>query len=433
LTKDPSALFLANPTNFAEAWKAAVAAASAWSAYAAGGDLAARAEAEEKAQRLLTCDDILTAAEQLCHELGVTGESRLVRLTYLIATTRLLDRPLSLIVKGQSAAGKSFTVGTGLRLFAEDALIQRTGMSEKALIYSQESLSHRMLVLYEAAALKQGVFLTYVIRSLLSEGRAIYEVTITDPKGGYRTEIIDRPGPTGLIMTTTEIEIDAETETRAVMMNADDTPEQTSAVMLRQAQGVTAKPDLSEWLALQRYLELSPTDVVIPFAEVLAEMIPPVAVRLRRDFPTLLSLIRAHALLNQTQRERNEAGAIVADTRDYGVVRELVGELISMVTGQGVPVGVRETVAAVGKLGAKQGDDGVTIRELARELKLDVSTMRRRVHLCLDLGKLKNKETREGRGRPMRLEIGEPIDEDKPLLPEIDALQLVITARRDVE
>jgi hypothetical protein len=39
--------------------------------------------------------------------------------------------------------------------------------------------------------------------------------------------------------------------------------------------------------------------VVIPFAKRLADLVPPVAIRLRRDFKTVLMLIRAHALLHQ--------------------------------------------------------------------------------------------------------------------------------------
>ncbi len=41
-------------------------------------------------------------------------------------------------------------------------------------------------------------------------------------------------------------------------------------------------------------------------------MVPPIAVRLRRDFRQILNLIRAHALLCQAQRQRDDKGRIVS-------------------------------------------------------------------------------------------------------------------------
>jgi hypothetical protein len=54
-------------------------------------------------------------------------------------------------------------------------------------------------------------------------------------------------------------------------------------------------------------------------------LIPPVAVRLRRDVRMLLSLIEAHALLHQARRNRTKDGMIIADLADYRVIRRLLG------------------------------------------------------------------------------------------------------------
>ena len=87
--------------------------------------------------------------------------------------------------------------------------------------------------------------------------------------------------------------------------------------------------------------------MAIAFATLLAEWIPPVAVRLRRDFGQLLALIRTHAILHQASRERDAEGRIVATLDNYVMVRELVLDVIS----QGIEVAVapivRETVEAV--------------------------------------------------------------------------------------
>jgi hypothetical protein len=159
--------------------------------------------------------------------------------------------------------------------------------------------------------------------------------------------------------------------------------------------------------------------VKIPYAKRLAGSIPPVAVRLRRDFAALLNLIRAHALLHQANRERDGEGRIVATTGDYGAVRELVAELISEGIEATVPTTVRETVEKVTDL-YSEDSEAVTVAGLARKLKLDKSATSRRVGAAADRGYLKNLEDRKG--RPARLVPGDPLPDDVEILPEPDAL-----------
>jgi len=71
---------------------------------------------------------------------------------------------------------------------------------------------------------------------------------------------------------------------------------------------------------------------------------PPLDVRLRRDFKALLNLITAHALLHQATRQRDTEGCIIATLEDYAVVRELVADLISEGVEATVPATVRDTV-----------------------------------------------------------------------------------------
>ena len=81
----------------------------------------------------------------------------------------------------------------------------------------------------------------------------------------------------------------------------------------------------------------------------------PVAVRLRRDFGSLLALIRAHAVLHQASRARDNKGRIVATLDDYAVVRDLVADAIAEGVGATVSETVRETVAAVAALASGEG------------------------------------------------------------------------------
>jgi hypothetical protein len=270
-------------------------------------------------------DQILDRLAEALPGLGLVGEDRNAKIIYLAVTTRLLPRPVSVAIKGPSSGGKSFTIEQVLRLFPKDAYYELTGMSEKALIYSEEPLSHRMLVIYEAVALASD-FLSYLIRTLLSEGRIAWD---TVEKTKLKPVHIEKEGPTGLITTTTRIKLHPENETRLIAILADDTPEQTAGVLRRLAREDVPSPDVEPWIALQRWIATAAHDVTIPYADKLAELIPPVAVRLRRDFTTVLNLIRAHAILHQANRARDAQGWIVATVVDYAQVRELVADLVS--------------------------------------------------------------------------------------------------------
>jgi hypothetical protein len=196
-------------------------------------------------------------------------------------------------------------------------------MSERALAYGIEPLSHRFLVLFEAAGLESD-FASYLVRSLLSEGCVRYETVEKDKSGELRTRLVEREGPTGLIVSTTSVALHPENETRLLSLSATDTSDQTKLVLSRLAADDLAAPDLSRWHALQVWLTSSEHRVAIPYAHTLADLVPPVAVRLRRDFRAVLSLLRSHAILHQASRARDADGKVIATLEDYAIVRELV-------------------------------------------------------------------------------------------------------------
>lgn len=214
--KDASSLYLANREGFKDSFAAALCDAIPWSELAkAEADAAAR-EAWSECETLAREPDILMRFAQDSARLGVAGESRLGKLVYLSVTSRLLQKPVSVAVKGPSSGGKSYTVEQVLRFFPDSAYYALTAMSEHALAYSDEPLSHRFLVIYEAAGMSSD-FQTYLIRSLLSEGRVRYE-TVEKTSEGIRARLIEREGPTGLIVTTTAPRLHPENETRLLSL-----------------------------------------------------------------------------------------------------------------------------------------------------------------------------------------------------------------------
>jgi hypothetical protein len=298
-------------------------------------------------------------------------------------------------------------------------------MSDRSLAYSEEPLQHRMLVLYEAAGLSSE-FGTYLMRTLLSEGHIRYE-TVEKTQDGLKPKLIERAGPTGLIVTTTWASLHPENETRMLSVTVRDDRTQTQGVLRALAERANgrapAAPDLAPWHALQTWLELAGCrQVTIPYAHTLAALADSGAVRLRRDFAALLNLVRAHAILHQASRQRDAAGRIVATLDDYRAVYELVIDLVSEGVGATVPQTVRATVEAVAKLG-QETDLPVSVSQLAHRLDLDKASASRRVRVAVELGYLTN--IQDKKGQPAKLVLGDRLPDEKPVLPHPDQLSAI--------
>ena len=179
--KDASGLHVADPGAFGDRFAAALEGSTPYAEFA-------RIEAETASQRAWAgCKDLVLVPNLLDRfardfaASGVAGEARLGKVVYLAVTSRLLPKPVSVAVKGPSSGGKSYTVEQVLRFFPDSAYYALTAMSERALAYSEEPLKHRILAIFEASGM-EGDMQTYLIRSLLSEGRIRYEVVEKDRK-----------------------------------------------------------------------------------------------------------------------------------------------------------------------------------------------------------------------------------------------------------
>ena len=423
--KDPSGLYLDDPERFGERLEAALAAAIPWV------DIEAQEAAQRSRDAWVLCREIAEAPDILglftlaLAARGVVGEERAARLIYLALISRLTEsrKPVSIAVKGPSGGGKSFTAENVVDFFPESAYYALSAMSERALVYSEEPLSHRFLIVYEAAGL-QGEIASYMIRSLLSEGCIRYE-TVDKASDGLKGRLIERDGPTGLLVTTTSIDLHAENETRLLSITVDDTTEQTRDILLALADGggVTGSFDrpggVEQWRALQTWLESQERRVVIPYAKALAEKVPPIAVRLRRDFGAVLALIRAHAFLHQASRDRDVDGRIIATIdEDYATVRDIVADVIAEGVESSISATMRETVEAVVVL-AKDGAT-VSVAQVTKTLQLDKSSTSRRVRSAIKRGFLKNLE--EKKRQTYRLVVGDPLPSDVTILPAVSEL-----------
>lgn len=419
-------LHKANPGGFSEDWRALSAGAASWAEHELGLRAARREELLDQCAELAEEEDVLACFAGDLRVSGYAGDTSEAELLYLAATSRLTDRPVSTAPKGQSSAGKNFLVSKVLDFFPESAYYVLTAMSERALIYSSEPLKHRVLVIYEMEGLG-GTLTQSLLRTLLSEGHLRYEVTLWDD-GNPHTILIEREGPTALFVTTTRLRLHPENETRILSLPVDDSPELTTQILLASTEEERPAVDFTRWHTYQEFLAAGDNRVTVPYRRELALLIPPVAVRLRRDFQTLLTLVRVHALLHQEQRERDEHGRVVAAFEDYAKVRKLLAAFLAYGLDQTVTPQVRETADAVERL-LENPQEGVSVTELAAELGLDQATVRRRVYQALDRGFLKDLSG-GGQGRPKRLTSDEPMPEDREVLPAVEQVREACTRAR---
>jgi hypothetical protein len=305
-------------------------------------------------------------------------------------------------------------------------------MSERALIYNKDlKLKHKHLVIQEAGGLSDGVGRIY-LRQLLSEGKVRYATVQSTKNGLVGEELPPIEGPTGLLMTTTSRSLHPEDESRMLSYHLDENPEKMLEALLSQArlQGRSPKPiDTGPWFALDAMVRSNDKTVTVPFSETLARKLPRTHNRVMRDFPHVISLIQAHALVHQCTRERDDDGSIIATVDDYGAVRDLVEKPLSEGLETAVRQNVREVVEAVGRLvPARDGlrmpydpDEGVSQRQVAEFLNREPSVISRNVSAAIEQGFLRDLEP--GQGRSSRLVMGERQLPSGSVLPEPNELR----------
>jgi hypothetical protein len=374
-------------------------------------------EITEQAKTLLADRDLLAHLGTAIRVSGYAGDLHNPKLLYLALTSRVTSRPINVLAGGPSSAGKNFLVDTVVAFFPAAAIYVVGAMSERALIYTDADFQHRHVVISEAAAIHRDGIGTLIMRCLVWGNQLDYEVTEQDPDGGHRTRRISKPGPTGLITTSVK-GVEDELNTRLLTLTVADDEAATRDILVatgRRAVGdQAAGPDLHVWHEAQRWLAEDGThQVVIPFASQLAALFPAKLIRARRDFPQLLALIEASAILHQQQRERDDQERIIASEADYRIVYDLAAPVFGAAASEGVTPAVRETVATVAEL-TKDTDGGtISAHALGTALKLGKAAISRRVGLTLKGGFLVNEESI--RGKPSKLRVGDPLPEQANL------------------
>ena len=275
-------------------------------------------EAAAEAMALLKSPNLIEAIGEAFDAAGIAGETTNKLAAYLAGTSRLLRKPLAVIIQSTSAAGKTTLMEAVLSFFPGEDQIKYSAMTGQSLYYlGEKNLKHKILAIVEEEGAEKA---SYALKLLQSEGELTIASTGKDATTGrMKTEEYHVEGPVAIILTTTSIDIDEELMNRCLVLTVDESREQTERIhqLQREARtvaGIVAQEKrraiLDTLTNAQRLLK--PKLIANDFAPLLTFTSD--RTRTRRDHEKYLTLIDTIALLHQHQREpirKTVAGQLV--------------------------------------------------------------------------------------------------------------------------
>lgn len=293
---------------------------------------------DEAVDKLSNCDSLLELAYSDAQQIGVVGEERTILTLYLAGVSRLLAKPMSVIVQGSSSSGKSFSVEAAAELFPPEEKVVAQQMTPQSLYYLPPgSLRHKFVVCGERSRVEDDstADATRALREMISSGVLRKLLPVKGADGRMTTERIESEGPIAFVESTTLGQIFDEDKNRCVTIHTDETESQTRRILFALA-GRRSKQSaeaIERQYAIQRLLKSH--TVIVPYALKLAEALPAEKVESRRAFGHLLTCISASALLYQRQRSMDD-GCLVANEDDYATAYTLLAKPMTESIGKGV-------------------------------------------------------------------------------------------------
>lgn len=318
---------------------------------------------EQKVLQLLNDPQLLYRAGRKIGELGVVGEERNRLVLFLAGVTRTTESPASVLMKGATSSGKTTLVKSSVQPFPADCVVERAGLSGKALAHGQGSLAQKILFLNEYRCGKDAQLL---LRLMQSDGQIKHEFTTV--RGSDRgTQVAERMGLPVVLTTTTDQKVYADDETRFLSVWADESAEQNLAIVIARAKGPNTVDDRDLPVWRRATSLLAPKDGDFrnppPWIRYVAENLPLKKVRVRRDWDRFLSFCSAIALCRGGRRPDQPLDLTFGDyCVAYRILEPVFASTLRGIRTQEVDLG-----NAVAKLN-RQLRRAATVQEVAAEL-----------------------------------------------------------------
>ena len=324
---------------------------------------------------------------------GYVGEEVNKKLTYLVAVSRLLPKPLSVYIQAGASSGKSYLLETLRKLLPPECVKAITSFSDQSLNYlKEEDFQDKVFIVGEAI---HNEVVEAQVRQMQSENELSRLVTLKDPKTGeLESREIRHKVRIAFMMSSTALYLNPENASRCLVLHVDESAEQTERVLKKQRHKRTFKGHLEEMHTIpeiikkhrsaQRLLQKIP--VFNPFAPYLT--FPKIRTTMRRAQEQFLILIDSSCLLRQMHKERVEKTdpatgktviGIECDIEDYRIAYELFTRGVLGINFNDIPQGTKVLYEEI----------RILCREQARKEKVEstqVTFIRKQVREHTSLG-----------------------------------------------
>ena len=352
-----------------------------------------------------------------------------------------LDTPLSTMLEGQSSGGKNYHINRVKSYYPKDIFIEITASSDKVFYYEarETDFTHKVIIIDETTPTQTPEF-EYMMRQLMSEGRAIYKTLIDqDPH-----ELIIE-GPIALVSSKTPRKVNIENQTRYVTVQLPNTKSDVSNSILSMTKNFMGERKLNtqfvnEFQALQKLLQAKKPKVSIPWLPILAIELANKfnAQEQLRDYQQLVSMIKTSTLLHYYQRETNEKGELIATLEDYGNIYPIADEVFGSSVNKYIDTALEVFLNGVGKI-TSHGKEYANKLELAELLNQDKSNIQHNIKKAWERELIqRNEELVAPSGRVKQWEVklvGNVSDtfNKQKLLPTKEELDTLLNCESDIE
>jgi len=334
-----------------------------------------------------------------CYSSKIVGEENNIKTLFCACLSKDLPRTnrISVIIASQSSAGKSNLVNNVLEPFQEDT-IDYTEFTNAWLKRTEMMLNGKILKIEQMEKTDdKGKVTMSALKHLLSEGKLKTGLVDKNEKNQNKNKTLEVTGIPVYISTSTNFNFDPETLNRTLLMEIDESEEQTKKIVHHQLTKYSTLEKLDKWkneieelrnlAKMYKGIAHQITQILIPFASKIQDRIPIHDITIRRDLQKILNLTCVIAFIHCANRIR------IQDNKGKDFVQDQFGNTEKHFTYSLVaePSDFKEALAIAGKTikqtlnklndssmqvyntfldEYKQNDcQGVTIKEMSKSLK----------------------------------------------------------------
>lgn len=330
-----------------------------------------------------------TTLDEVAEALGTTiRQDKATKLILLLAgvLTFTEEDQVNVLMSGESSGGKSYITLEVAAYFPEEvtlivarasptAFFHETGKWDEEAKVLRVDLKQKLLILLD----QPHYTLLEMLRSLLSHDKPelLHKITDKSKRGELRTKNVIIQGYPTVVFCAAKLTMDEQERTRVFILSPETNQAKIEESLRLTITRVGDRQGFKEWInshPKRRWLERRITSVqnarirhvTIKDPEGIYARFrsshPHLAPRHQRDLPRVLSLIKAHALLNHFHREQDEHGSITATEEDVEAGFNLYS-LIAKPNELGLSPQVYETYTLVIKPLLSKGE-GVSRKEI---------------------------------------------------------------------